>query len=182
MVKRVEYVRIHGKSTVRPDLFHGLSTDGEVAPRCGPRVGFRVALGFSRWLPELVVFLGFIGVHSEAFSLQILGGKSMASQDDEAELEELFSRWKGVSDRSAKHSTYANLVLARILGTIRARTNWSAEKLQENLVKLTAESGLSFSRLVDHLGERSVRRSAKELLSFVRPTTYLNSWSVVAVP
>lgn len=92
----------------------------------------------------------------------------MASQDDEAILEKLLSQWKGVSDQSARHSTYANLLLARLLGTIRAKTNWSAEKLQETLVKLAVESGLSFSLLVECLGEKNVCCSVL-ILSFSLP-------------
>lgn len=80
----------------------------------------------------------------------------MPFQDDGVDLEQLFNRWRGVSDQSAKHATFANLVLAQILGTIRGRTKWGAEKLQENLVKLGADSAIGFSRLVDCLGENNV--------------------------
>ena len=82
----------------------------------------------------------------------------MNSEDDrdQVNLDLLFSRWKGISDSSAQFATYANLILARILGAIRARTTWSGPKLQENLLKLGADSGLGFSLLADRVGEETV--------------------------
>ena len=85
-----------------------------------------------------------------------LSGK-MVAEEHRADLDLLFTRWKGFSDASAQYATYANLVLARILGTVRARTEWSAAKLQENFLKLSAESGLGFARVADCLGEKIVR-------------------------
>lgn len=81
----------------------------------------------------------------------------MGSQDEGADLNRLFSQWKGASDASAQYATVANLLLARILGTVRAKTNWSAAKLQENLLKLGVENCSSFTRLADCLGEEIVR-------------------------
>lgn len=85
----------------------------------------------------------------------------MSAEDDGADLEQLFSRWKHVSDKSSQYASLANVVLARILGTVRAKTKWGAEKLQENLVRFGAERSLGFSHLMDCLGEKAVRLPAK---------------------